>query len=243
MNGKSMTNTTNNALRFGGTAEATVTGNGSVEATGSSKYAIEIISNLTGTVTIENGTYTSTKHFAVYHTASELIINGGEFISGGSKPAILQTAGTLKINGGTFTPAAGKADIQVNTAESVLDFTGHANPFGISIQFGKDISAENISLPEGFFLADANGDKVTGETIVAATYTVKGAPVKPSTPTDEEELAPVVMFENTALGIADKTAENPAAAAPQKPAAAPTLRAAAKTPSKGIAARTARPKL
>lgn len=74
LNGKKLTTTTDGITVNKG-AKVTITGNGEVESSGAA------ILNKEGTVTIENGTFTSTKWYTIKNLGT-IIVNGGTFTQG-----------------------------------------------------------------------------------------------------------------------------------------------------------------
>ena len=178
-----------------------------------------------------------------------ITLAGGNFVGESTTSAAALAyikSGTIVLDENfTYTVAAPR-DLQLYFSGSAgsVDLSEHANPNGVRIQSYKNTPDSSvITLPAGFNLFDAAGEKVTGgnlscSNLTTSVYTVKGAPVAPPPSEDEGTEDAVAVLE----GIVPSETVAAKVAPEAKPGAkAPALRAP-KAPAKGIAARTARPK-
>ncbi|MBR2848689.1 MAG: hypothetical protein IKB87_04450 [Clostridia bacterium] len=153
----------------------TADGTGGVTSTGGNG-ALYVRANSTISIDIEGGTYEGNLGVYVPSTyTGTLTINDGTFTST-SANAIRISDGTYIINGGTF--VSEDAEINIYTANTVLnlsEYNGTPALNGLRVSAGKNATGPvaNITLPEGYALYNGDEAVTEGNLTASTTYTVK----------------------------------------------------------------------
>ncbi len=190
--------------------------------TGSMTATESVLFNFYGTLTVQNGTFTSEDN--IFDNNGTLIINGGEFYATGGTANLIGQNGTLTINGGEFNTSgysviyvkADSKSITINGGyfgkegkwghiymryTTPIDLSNHNDPNGITIKnaTGDNVAISQITLPDGYFLVDPNSETAT-ELSNNTTYSITSN-TTPYTVTFDANGGSGEMENRTTLGI------------------------------------------